>query len=73
MHGAHLLPMFGKEFLPADFDPADAFHTYYINQGGLRIKKKYPGSIFFLSPCWLDLPTYVIRHMSKYGKMTPSS
>ena len=33
--GAHLLPVFGKEFLPVDFDPADtldAFHAYYINK-----------------------------------------
>ena len=39
-------------------------------QGGLRIKKIYPGSIFFFKPCQLDLPTYVIRHMSIYSNMT---
>ena len=35
LHGAHLLPVFGKEFLPVDFDPADtldAFYAYYINK-----------------------------------------
>ena len=35
LRGAHLLPVFGKEFLPVDFDPADtldAFHAYYINK-----------------------------------------
>jgi len=41
-------------------------------QGGLRILKRYLGSIFFFKPCWLDLPTYVIRHVPKYGKMTSS-
>ena len=35
LRGAHLLPVFGKEFLPVDFDPAytlDALHAYYINK-----------------------------------------
>ena len=32
---AHLLSVFGKEFLPVNFDPADtldAFYAYYINK-----------------------------------------
>ena len=39
-------------------------------QGGRRIKKIYPGLIFFFKPCRLDLPTDAIRHMSIYSNMT---
>ena len=42
-------------------------------QGGLRIKKIYPGLNFFLRPYKLDLPTYVIRHVSIYGNVTSST
>jgi hypothetical protein len=42
-------------------------------QGGLRIKKKYPGSFFFFKPLGLDLPTYVIRHIAIYSNVTSSS
>jgi hypothetical protein len=42
-------------------------------QGGLRIKKKYPGSFFFFKPLGLDLPTYVIMHIAIYGNVTSSS
>ena len=39
-------------------------------KGGHRIKKIYLGSNFFLRPYKLDLPTYVIRHVSIYGNVT---
>ena len=42
------------------------------NQGGSRIKKKCLGSNFLVKPHGLDLPTYVIRHMSIYGNITSS-
>ena len=38
-------------------------------QGGSRIKKECLGSNFLVKPSMLDLPTYVIRHMSIYGNM----
>jgi len=34
------------------------------NQGGPRIKMEYLGLNFFVKPSELDLPTYVIRHIS---------
>ena len=43
-----------------------------VLQGGSRIKKECLGSNFFVKPSMLDLPTYVIRHMSIYGNMTSS-
>ena len=39
-----------------------------LTQGGSRIKKECLGSIFLVKPFMLDLPTYIIRHMSIYGK-----
>jgi len=41
-------------------------------QGGPRIKMEYLGSNFLVKPSGLDLPTYVIRHISIYGNMTSS-
>jgi len=41
-------------------------------QGGPRIKMEYLGSNFLVKPSELDLPTYVIRHISIYGNMTSS-
>ena len=41
-------------------------------QGGTRTEKKYRGSIFFVQPNGEGLPTYVIRHHSKYGNITSS-
>ena len=41
-------------------------------QGGSRIKKECLGLNFLVKPHGLDLPTYVIRHMSIYGNMTSS-
>ena len=43
-----------------------------LAQGGSRIKKECLGSNFLVKPSMLDLPTYVIRHMSIYGNMTSS-
>ncbi|KAG2068107.1 hypothetical protein BDR04DRAFT_979482, partial [Suillus decipiens] len=34
-HAAHLIPMYGTEFLPPDlkfYHSYDAFHTYYVNK-----------------------------------------
>jgi hypothetical protein len=42
-------------------------------QGGLGNKKIYPGSDFFLRTLLAGLPTYVIRHTSKYGNITLAS
>ena len=42
-------------------------------QGGLRIKRKYPGSFYFFKPLELDLPTYIIRHIPIYGNVTSST
>jgi len=39
-------------------------------QGGSRIKKEYLGSNFLVKPSVLDLPTYIIRHISIYRNMT---
>ena len=51
-----------------------AWNVYlYRMQGGSRILKKCLGPIFLVKPHGLDLPTYVIRHMSIYGNMTSSS
>jgi len=33
---------------------------------------EYLGSNFLVKPSGLDLPTYVIRHISIYGNMTSS-
>jgi len=44
----------------------------WTSQGGSRIKKKYLGSNFLVKPSVLDLPTYIIRHISIYRNMTSS-
>ena len=37
-------------------------------QGGTQIRKKDPGSIFFLRPPSAGLTNYIIRHISQYSK-----
>ena len=44
-----------------------------LGQGGSSIKKEYLGLNFLVEPSVLDLPTYVIRHISIYRNTTSCS